>query len=126
MGNIFVVTDNNKVIGILEVGRGIDKYKDYGRLGSLYLLPEYKCYGIGKKLFKIAIKRLSDLGYKKMELECLKGNSTINFYKKYGGKIIETINDSIYNTPVEVDIVIYDDLDKIKIWFRGDYYNERQ
>ena len=26
------------------------------------------------------------MGYNKMYLECLKGNDTINFYKKYGGK----------------------------------------
>ena len=38
--------------------------------------------GIGKELFKIAVEGLIKMGYKKMMLECMTGNDTLNFYKK--------------------------------------------
>lgn len=110
----YVAEVNNQVVGILHYKKSInDKYKDYGYLESIYVLKDYQGLGIGKELFKIAVKGLIDLGYKNMYLECLQGNNTINFYKKYGGKVVETVDFSIRDFVVKADIVIFNNIDKI-------------
>ncbi len=102
----YVAEVNNKVVGILHYKESQnDNYKDYGYLESIYVLRDYQGKGIGKDLFKIAIKGLIDMGYNKMYLECLQGNDTINFYKKYGGKIIDAVDFPIKDFIVKADIV---------------------
>ncbi len=110
-----VAIDNNKVIGICHYTKcDMDNYKDYGRIGALYLLKEYHNLGIGKNLLTIAIKGLMDMGYKKIELECMCGNKSIDFYKKYGGVIADIIDYPINNVGnVKADIVVFEDIDKI-------------
>ena len=110
----YVVEIDNQVIGILHYKESQnEKYKGYGYLESIYILKKYQGLGIGKELFKIAIKGLIDMGYNKMYLECLKGNDTINFYKKYGGKVIDTIDFPIKDFKVKADIVEFIDINKI-------------
>ena len=110
----YVVEIDNQVIGILHYKESQnEKYKGYGYLESIYVLKKYQGLGIGKELFKIAIKGLIDMGYNKMYLECLQGNDTINFYKKYGGKVIETIDFPIKDFKVKADIVEFIDINKI-------------
>ena len=65
------------------------------------------------ELFKIAIKGLIDMGYNKMYLECLQGNDTINFYKKYGGKVINTVDFPIKDFTVKADIVEFIDIKEL-------------
>ncbi len=102
----YVVEVNNKVVGILHYKESQnDNYKDYGYLESIYVLRDYQGQGIGKELFKIAIKGFVNMGYNKMYLECLQGNDTINFYKKYGGKVIATVDFPIKDFSVKADIV---------------------
>lgn len=110
----YVAEINNKIIGILHFKENQnDKYKDYGYLESIYVLKKYQGKGIGKNLFKIAIDGLKELGYNKMYLECLQGNKAINFYKKYKGKIVETIDFPIKDFIVKADIIIFDDIESI-------------
>lgn len=80
-GNYIVAKDDDKVIGFVTYHE--DEHNDNGYIGALYLLKEYQGQGIGKELFKIAVIGLIEMGYSKMKLECLVGNNTINFYKKY-------------------------------------------
>ena len=110
----YVAEIDNKVIGILHYKESQnEKYRDYGYLESIYVLEKYQGQGIGKELFKIAINGLKELGYNKMYLECLQGNKTINFYKKYSGKIIETIDFPIRDFVVKADIVLFEDINSI-------------
>lgn len=106
---------NDKVIGICEYEKSYnEKRLDYGRIGALYVLEKYQGYGIGKELFKKAIKGLIDMGYDKMYLECMSGNDTINFYTKYDGIIEETIDFPISRVGnVNADIVVYDNLKEL-------------
>lgn len=110
---VFVALDNDKVVGILEIGKNTPKYKEYGHLEAIYVLPEYKGQKIGKNLFLLAIKKLIELGYNKMQLECMSGNDTINFYKKYGGLELETTKRNIYGIEVDVIIVIFENIKEI-------------
>lgn len=110
----YVAEIDNQVIGILHYKESqSDKYKDYGYLESIYILEKYQGLGIGKKLFQIAIKGLLDMGYDKMYLECLQGNDTINFYKKYGGKIIGEVDFPIKDFVVKADIVEFLDINTL-------------
>lgn len=110
----YVAEVNNKVVGILHYKESQnDNYKDYGYLESIYVLKDYQGKGIGKELFKIAIKGLIDMGYNKMYLECLQGNDTINFYKKYGGKVINTVDFPIKDFTVKADIVEFIDIKEL-------------
>ncbi len=108
-GKVFVAKDNDKVIGILEISEK-SQYDGYGYLKSLYVLPEYKGKKIGKELFTLALEKLIELGNDKMQLECMCGNKTINFYFKYGGYELEKVKANIYNEEVDVSIILFDDI----------------
>lgn len=112
-GKVFVATDNDKVIGILSIDENEGKYKEYGHLEAIYLLPEYKGNKIGKELLMMAMKELIKLGYNNMQLECMVGNKTIDFYLKYGGYEIEKTTRNIYGQNVNVSIVLFDNLKEI-------------
>ena len=112
-GKVFVALDKNKIVGILEIKENKEQYPGYGNIDSLYVLPEYKGYGIGKSLFFIGIKELMKLGYNKMQLECLKGNKTLDFYKKYNGTVVETVKWKLYNRNKKVDIVKFENIKEI-------------
>lgn len=112
--NYWVATANDKIIGILYFSNSKEeKYKNYGYLGAIYILKDYQGLGIGKELFKVALKGLIDMGYNDMYLECLKGNIAIDFYKHFGGKIIDTIDYPISDFSVKADIVEFNDLNNI-------------
>ena len=109
-----VLTDNDKVIGILHYKPNQnEKYKDYGYLESIYILTEYHGQGLGKQLFKKAIEGLIAMGYNDMYLECIVGNPTMEFYKKYTGYVIDEIDFPIADFSVRAHIVLFNDLKKI-------------
>lgn len=114
-GKYIVAKNNDKVIGILCFSDSLDEeYKEYGYLEALYVLKKYQGYGIGKELFKIAVIGLKEMGYSKMKLECMSGNDTINFYKKYSGTIKSQIDYPINHVgTVKADIVLFEDLDNV-------------
>lgn len=101
---------DDKEVGFVTYGIAEDeKYKEYGHVGALYLLKDYQGYGIGKELFKIALEGLKEMGYTKMELECMTGNNTVNFYKKYLGEVVETIDYPLSGGfPVKAEVMIFD------------------
>lgn len=114
-GKYYVAKDSDKVVGILAFQDSKeDKYRDYGHIEALYVLKEYQGQGIGKRLFEIAVSELKNMGYQKVELECMSGNDTINFYKKYTGNISSQID---YQIPgvgtVKADIVLFENIDEI-------------
>ena len=110
----YVAEVDKNIVGILYLTESKDeKLKNYGHLEALYVLKDYQGLGIGKGLFKIAIKEFINLGYNDMYLECLKGNKTIEFYQKYSGKIIDTIDFPIRDFNVIADIVEFNDIKSI-------------
>lgn len=105
---------DGKIVGIAQFLRSQNSnYLDYGLLGTLYVLKKYQGLGIGKELFKRCVRGLMLMGYNKMYLECLCGNKTIDFYKKYGGKLMEVIDYSISDFSVKADIVCYNSLEDL-------------
>ena len=83
-------TETHKVIGMCwYMASRNDKYPESWEIMSLYLLKPYQKYGIWKRLFLAGVKELINLWYHDMIINVVKGNDTINFYKKYGGKEVE-------------------------------------
>ncbi len=112
--NYYVAIINSKIIGILYYSNSKEeKYQNYGYLGAIYVLKDYQGLGIGKELFKMAVKGIITMGFNDMYLECLKGNTAIDFYKHFGGNIVDTIDYPISDFSVKADIVEFNDLNKI-------------
>ena len=109
--NGLVAIDNDSVIGFCYYGKDSN---NIGEIGALYLLKKYQGQGIGKKLFFEAIKKLLDFGCNEMIIECMCGNNTINFYKKYGGQVINTKDYVLHNgEKVNVDVLKFEDITQI-------------
>lgn len=109
-----VLTEDDKIIGILHYKPNQEeKYKDYGYLESIYVLTEHHGKGYGKILFKKAIEGLIAMGYNDMYLECIVGNPTMEFYKKYTGYVIDEIDFPIAYFSVRAYVVVFNDLKKI-------------
>jgi ribosomal protein S18 acetylase RimI-like enzyme len=112
-GKYYVALDNNKVIGIMcALIQEDEKYKEYGEIAAIYVLKAYQGLGIGKELFRIGFNVLKEMGYNKVKLECLCGNKTIDFYKKYLGEVADTFDYTINNVgSFKADIVLFNDID---------------
>ena len=86
-------TETHKVIGMCwYMASRNEQYPESWEIMSLYLLKPYQKYGIGKRLFLAGVQELVKLWYHDMIINVVKGNDTINFYKKYGGKEVEEIS----------------------------------
>lgn len=91
---LYVVVDQDKIVGYMDCGMPIRQYKNYKQeIGLLYLLKEYQRKGIGKELFQLGVNIISQNGYDEFFISCNKyNNNAIEFYKKMGG-IIDNIDD---------------------------------
>ena len=95
--DLYVVEDNNKLVGYMDYGKPFRPYKDYNQeIGLLYLLKDYQRKGIGTKLFNMAYNKIKEKGYKEFFISCNKYNiNAQEFYKKMGGEIIDIDEDNI-------------------------------
>jgi predicted acetyltransferase len=86
----YVLEVNGKVVGFINVGASNDKdYEYYGEIFAIYIINEYKGKGYGKELIKVGIEELKQMGFTKMIIGCLDGNTSNEFYKHLGGKFIK-------------------------------------
>lgn len=120
-GKYIVAKHDGNVVGILAFCPSKnEKYKDYGYLNAIYVLKKYQKMGIGKELFKIAVEGLIKMGYKKMMLECMTGNDTLNFYKKYLGVVDEKIDFPIKRVgTVKADVLLFENLEEVLLVLNG-------
>ena len=108
-GNYIVVKKGNTVVGFVRYGKcDIKDYEEYGEIKALYLLEGFQGNGLGRELFQRAREELNNIGYKKMRINCLKGNPTLNFYIYMGGKHIGEFENNISGYNITEDIIIYD------------------
>ena len=114
----YVAKVDDKIVGYVLYGVcDNEEYKDYGHVGALYLLNAYQGLGIGKQLFRIALEGLKELGYSKMMLECMSGNNTLNFYKKYLGEVVDEMDYPFSGGKIVVkaDILTFDIDEALKV-----------
>ena len=93
--NKFIVAEiNNEIVGFCRYTDNIEKTPETPKadceLRALYVKPELKHNGIGKKMFQYAVNEFKNIGKTKMVLWCLKDNVLARkFYEKMGGIIIK-------------------------------------
>lgn len=87
--NTYIVAEiDNHVVGFIQYIKSKNKkFEDYGEIQALYILDEYHRNGIGKALFNLALIELKKLGYKRIIIDCLVGNSANEFYRKMGTEV---------------------------------------
>ena len=84
----FVLEVDKKIVGWMNVGDS-EEGEEYGEIHAIYILSEYKGFGYGRKLVEEGINEIKSMGFKKMIIGCLDGNSSNEFYKHIGGKFIK-------------------------------------
>ena len=104
--NLYVVLDNDRIVGYMDYGIPYVPYKEYKQeIGLLYLLKDYQRKGIGKELFNIATKKIKENGYNEFFVYCNKYNTNAQeFYKKMGG-VIDNIEED--NTDKSIPQVVF-------------------
>lgn len=91
----FIVAEiNNEIVGFCRFTDNMEKTPETPEvdceLRALYVKPELKHNGIGKKMFQYAVNEFKNIGKTKMVLWCLKDNVLARkFYEKMGGIIIK-------------------------------------
>lgn len=82
-----VAEDDKKIIGMLKLIKAPNKeYGEIPEVQALYILKEYQKNGVGSKLIDEAKEMLRNEKYSKMQIGCIDGNPSNEFYKKIGGK----------------------------------------
>lgn len=77
------------LVGFCAVEPARDEdFKGYGEISAIYCLNEYKGKGIGAELFRRGCDSLRSQGFSSFYLWVLKGNPTIEFYKRMGGVVL--------------------------------------
>lgn len=82
----FLLEDQGKYVAMSSIGASRDlKYKDFGEIMSIYVLPEMFRKGYGRYLFEQDLKKLKEQGYFKVYLWVLEQNKEARlFYEKMG------------------------------------------
>lgn len=92
-GNVFVAEDDKgQIIGFADGGRErTGDYKEYnGEMYSIYILKSFQGQGIGKRLIKAVVNELLEQDLNSLIVWVLEDNISCNFYKKMGGKVVDS------------------------------------
>lgn len=94
--HLYVVTDNDEIIGYLEFGIPFRPFRNYTQeIGLVYLRKDYQGQNLGKKMFDFAYEYFKNTGVKEFFISCNKFNlNGQKFYEKMGGKIVHVDDDS--------------------------------
>lgn len=104
--NFIVASIGNTIIGFCSYGNSRNEsFMDSGEINALYVLHGFQGDGIGKELFLATTKELKHLGYSSVIINCLQGNSSIEFYKHMGGNVVSKRKDKIKGKLITEDII---------------------
>ncbi len=101
---LYVVESNDTLVGFMDVGEPVRKFKDYKQeIGLLYLTKDFQKMGIGRKLFNLGYDKIKSNGYDSFFISCNKYNTNARqFYEKMGGKLITVDEDNANKRSVQV------------------------
>lgn len=89
-GQYFVAEDKNILAGGAGIAPFMKEDNSIWELQKMYLAPEYRGKGIGKKLMELCISTAKNLGIQKLYIETLDSMVEANkMYQKFGFKEIE-------------------------------------
>lgn len=83
---VLIVIDENKVVGVV-ISHLHSLMKEDADIYDLYVLPQYRNKGYGKRLMKELYLRLKKKGIKRLGLYSENNKQTLNFYRKQGFQI---------------------------------------
>lgn len=94
-GEFLIALDSNdRIIGTCAA---LKKTEETIKLNTFYILSEYRSKGLGKKLYDMIMDYILENNYKEVILCTFeKFNIAIDFYKKRGYKLYETIDDEFW------------------------------
>lgn len=96
-GYTFLIAgEDNKDLGFAGFSPHETKTHTY-KLHKLYVLPQAHGKGVGKLLINEVVSIIRLAGAKSLQLNVNRNNKAINFYKKTGFQIIETVDLDIGN-----------------------------
>ena len=87
--------EGGKIVGTASFGASRwEKFRDYGEIVTIYLLPEHIGRGAGSALMERCISELKEQGYRKVLLWVLEENARARrFYEKHGFVLTEEYMD---------------------------------
>lgn len=89
-GVYYIAVENEKILGGAGINRLIGTQEKVCELQRMFLLPESRGKGIGKKLMDMCLETAKDLGYEKIYLETLDNmNDARKLYLKSGFEFID-------------------------------------
>lgn len=99
-----------EVVGFGTAGRARRPNMAEGEIETLYLLPDWRDQGIGRRLMRAAAAHLGAVGCRSAMLWVLSANNAGWFYRHLGGRLTcrETIR--VGGQPVEQSAVLWDPL----------------
>lgn len=104
--NFIVASIGKTIIGFCSYGNSRNEsFMDSGEIIALYVLHGFQGDGVGKELFLTATKELKHMGYSSVIINCLQGNSSIEFYKHMGGNVLSKRKDEIKGKLITEDII---------------------
>ncbi len=89
-GGLFVAETESGVVGFAVSGLEERGRSDFpGEVYALYVLPANQGQGLGTRLFRAAVRSLSEAGLDAVLVWVLKANPYRRFYEKLGGELVD-------------------------------------
>lgn len=101
----YLISDSKSVIGFIGIEHNY-KNEAITKIHKIYLLPETQGKGFGKIVFEEIEKMASENHSKDLLLNVNRFNTALNFYKKLGFEIKETVDIEIGNGYLMEDYVM--------------------
>jgi len=101
----YLISDSNSVIGFIGIEHGY-KNETITKIHKIYLLPETQGKGYGKIFFEEIEKMALENNSNELLLNVNRFNTALNFYKKLGFEIKETVDIEIGNGYLMEDYVM--------------------
>lgn len=101
----YLILDTNSTIGFIGIEHNY-KNEAVTKIHKIYLLPETQGKGYGKIVFEEIEKMASENHSKELLLNVNRFNTALNFYKKLGFEIKETVDIEIGNGYLMEDYVM--------------------
>jgi len=101
----YLISDSESVIGFIGIEHNY-KSKAITKIHKIYLLPETQGKGFGKVVFEEIRKMALENNSNELLLNVNRFNTALNFYKKLGFEIKETVDIEIGNRYLMEDYVM--------------------
>lgn len=112
--NFFVAQEDGAVVGFCMYGPPrSEAHAGAGEIYALYVLDGYHGEGVGRRLFAAGAGALVEMGFDRMIINCLKGNSALGFYRRMGGVVLGERTDEMGGVMITETVLAFDGLEAL-------------